>query len=113
MVNWRLFLDDERLPPEDGNEWVVCRSLDEVKAAIRIRDCLPAYVSFDHDLGLDTPSGLKVAHHLCDLDAFTGYKFPKRFDWYTHSMNPVGRENINAYMANYMEWRKKRDFSET
>lgn len=106
MTDWIMFLDDERHPPEDGQDWVICRSHAAAVAEILYRKQLPKFVSFDHDIG-PGPDGLKVAHHLCDLDAFSDhFEFPQGFDWFAHSQNPVGRDNINGYLTGYFEWKR-------
>jgi len=35
-VTYALFLDDERLPPDDGRPWAVVRSVAEARAVIAI-----------------------------------------------------------------------------
>ena len=105
-TTWALFLDDERFPPEDGRNWKIARNQKEVAKLIDLHG-MPIYVSFDHDLGdcADNGNGYKVAQYLCDLD-MDGTTFPSDFDFYVHSQNPVGRENIIGYMRNYMNHRR-------
>jgi len=105
-VTWNLFLDDERQPPRDGREWKIALTHQDVVDLIDEHG-MPVYVSFDHDLGDLIPNGdgYQVAKYLCDLDMFTDYKFPDDFDFYVHSQDPVGTENIRDYMRNYLKLR--------
>lgn len=114
---WKMFLDDERMPAGDPTEWVICRNMAEVCAAITRHGCMPSFVSFDHDLGdrfavidgMPTGDGLDVAKYLCSLDQNTDARFPAGFSWYAHTQNPVGRDNINGYMQSYMTHRLNDD----
>jgi hypothetical protein len=45
----KLFLDDERFPPDDGSEWVIVRSAFEAMLYCMDHGC-PEFISFDHDL---------------------------------------------------------------
>lgn len=101
----RLFLDDIRDPPNDGNDWAVVRSYSE--AALYVKDYgVPDFISFDHDLGYEdgmlNRTGMDFAkwltfHHLSDQ-----YPFPKGFSYTVHSANPVGSENIRGLMNNFL-----------
>lgn len=95
---YKLFLDDERMPP-DG-EWTIVRSYDEAVAIITHHG-IPSYMSFDHDLGSDK-TGMDVAKWICY------YALDNNFDlssmiFYVHSQNPVGRDNIQSYLDNFMK----------
>jgi len=107
MAVWSLFLDDERFPPDDGREWKIARTHQEVIDLIELHG-MPVFVSFDHDLGDLIPNGNGhiVAKYLCELDMHTEYTFPEGFDYYVHSQNPVGRDNIIGYMNSYMKYRE-------
>lgn len=107
MKVWSLFLDDERFPPDDGREWKIARTHQEVVDLVELHG-MPSYVSFDHDLGDLIPNGdgYQVAKHLCALDAYPQYRFPEGFDYYVHSQNPVGRDNIIGYMSSYFKHRE-------
>ncbi len=107
-MRYSLFLDDERHPPANGR-WVVARS---VAQAIRIVEekGYPQFVSFDHDLGYDLnknepcPDGLDFAHFLINLDMDTN-RMPEGFQYYVHSQNPVGVENIRGLLDCYLRVR--------
>lgn len=108
-MTYRLFLDDERMPPNDGHEWVIARNINDVIDIIENMG-MPDYISFDHDLGenwIVTGTGYHVAKHLVDLDLYTDYKFPEKFSYYVHSQNPVGKKNIETYLDNYLRFKKE------
>ncbi len=102
---YRMFLDDIREPPNDGGEWVVVRSYDE--AVSTVQECgFPLFISFDHDLGDQVPSGKDFANWLVEKDLDTG-AMPDEFGFNVHSANPSGAENIRVLLKRYLELRKK------
>lgn len=101
----RIFLDDERFPPRDGNQWIICRDFDEFKAAVE-QHGYPSFVSFDHDLGKNKKSGKDVANWLVELDLDSN-AMPSDFDYYVHSANPPGMRNIKGLMDNYLTFKRK------
>lgn len=99
-TDWHLFLDDLRMPPEDGKSWSVARSSSEAIAKTNSYG-IPAYMSLDHDLGGDDTSMVYLkwlADHIGDH-----YEIPK---YRIHSANPVGAKNIEAFMDS---WKRSRD----
>jgi hypothetical protein len=107
-MTWNLFLDDERFPPDDGREWVICRTCADALVEVLSRG-FPNYVSFDHDLGHDKWTGHEFAKHLVENDIISGdkesraaYKFAPDFDFYVHSQNPIGKANIEGLLNNYL-----------
>lgn len=105
-MSYKLFIDDERFPPDDGGDWVIARDLYEVAEIVENRGC-PSFISFDHDLGADTPDGHDIAKYLVNLDVDLNQTFIKDgFEFYVHSQNPVGAANINGLIAQYLECRK-------
>ena len=99
---YKLFLDDERFPPEDGSVWIIVRNYAEFLHCIG-KYGMPAFISFDHDLG-EGKDGYDCATWLgnfsidCDLD------LP---DFYVHSQNPVGAASINGYLNCLKRFRKE------
>ncbi len=101
---YRLFLDDERYPPDNG-PWTVIRSVSEFKQIITVLGP-PSFISFDHDLGDDVPTGMDAVKWLIETDIDSGGTFlPKNFNFTVHSMNPVGAQNIKSILTNYLEFR--------
>lgn len=98
-----FFLDDERFPPNDGKNWIILRNLREVQAELD-KGNFPDYVSFDHDLGEREPTGMDVARLLIEHHMDSPHL--KFFEYYVHSQNPVGKENIEKYIEGYLDFIK-------
>lgn len=124
-MTYKLFLDDIRFPPGNAypaepNEWIIARNMDDAAWYIKYHG-IPYFISFDHDLA-DEHYGLYDSAEVSKAEK-TGYDFakwfckyvidneialPDNFDYYVHSMNPVGKANIEQYMRNFViTWRKK------
>jgi hypothetical protein len=99
-MTYRLFIDDEREPPEDGHLWVVVRTSREACKTVEERG-IPYYISFDHDLGGDD-TAMVFVHWLIDfcLDHDLSLQ-PMGF--YVHSQNPTGARNIASLIGNFQE----------
>ncbi len=96
-----LFLDDERFPANDGHDWIIVRSFDEAISHVS-KHGLPNHVSFDHDLG-EGKNGYDFVKWLVEQDLTeSGKIIPEGFTYYTHSQNPIGVANINAYLQHYL-----------
>ncbi len=121
-MTWNLFLDDER-NLEDvtwapwqvrymyrNEEWVIARSYGDAMVEILNRG-FPKFISFDHDLGDETKyTGYDLAKQLVVNDIISGdkesrqaYKFCIDFDFFVHSKNPIGKQNIESYLNNYLK----------
>ncbi|MFT6091850.1 cyclic-phosphate processing receiver domain-containing protein [Sulfitobacter sp.] len=111
-MTYRLFIDDERFPPEDGQEWYIARNLTEVASIIKDLGP-PDFISFDHDLGEEEHTGYEIAKRFVagDLGELEGTAFdkglPKDFSFYVHSQNPVGAKNICSLLNGYLEFRSR------
>jgi hypothetical protein len=100
-----MFIDDERFPPNDGSEWVIVRSMDEFFQAIEDKD-FPSFISFDHDLGENMPTGYDIAKWMVNADLDNGSRFiPFNFTFYVHSQNPIGKRNIERFLNQYLRFR--------
>lgn len=128
MVERYLFLDDERNPGDvtwcklPSAQYAVVRNFDEFIRHV-LTFGVPKFVAFDHDLadfhyqvmlgensytyddgdlkktfsyGTEK-TGFDCAKWLVDFCEERHVKFP---DYVVHSMNPVGRERIEHYIAN-------------
>jgi len=118
-MSWNLFIDDER-NLEDvtwapwqvrekyrNEEWVICRNIVEVAKAVLSHNCLPSFISFDHDLGEFTANGYEIMRYMVE-DAMNNpdipaMQFPQDFDFYVHSQNPIGKANIEGLLNNYLK----------
>ena len=100
----KMFLDDIREPK--NNYDVIVRNYDEAINSVKQKG-IPSFISFDHDLGCDEKgnvlkSGYDFAKWLVDMDIENIYKFPNDFSFEVHSANPIGRNNINSILNNYL-----------
>lgn len=107
-----LYLDDIR-HPKYLHEYTIVRSYDEAIAYIEEHG-IPQSISFDHDLGEDDkgnilPTGYDFAKWLVEMDMDGKYTIPEDFEFNVHSANPVGKENIESYLNNYIAFKKKND----
>jgi hypothetical protein len=101
----KLFLDDERFPPNDGAFWIIVRDVGEAVTLMEQTGC-PGFLSFDHDLGKNVPTGYDLAHWMVERDMDQDGKFiPANFEYYVHSQNPPGAANIKALLDNYLKQR--------
>lgn len=115
-MRYKLFLDDERYPATNDEDWRIVRNYHDAVWYIRTYG-IPYHISFDHDLSYE-----HYLHDWNDLHSkpkeFTGYDFakwfcdyvlendldlPEGFCYYVHSMNPIGAENIRTYMENFLK----------
>lgn len=95
---YKLFLDDERDPIDDS--WIVVRSYDEAVKTVETLG-FPGFVSFDHDLGSEK-TGYDFAKYLVNYDIKSDTWFiPNIFNYYVHSQNPIGKENIVRFLESY------------
>jgi len=99
-MSYKLFLDDERFPVDDT--FVIARSYDDAVQLFHLSG-FPAYVSFDHDLG-SKMTGFDFATFLINQD-LDNDNMPDGFTWYVHSQNPVGSQNIDMLLRNYINRR--------
>lgn len=101
----KLYIDDIRNPNEDG--FLIIRSYSEAIGWMRQNGC-PDYISFDHDLGSnDKLDGIDIAKWIVERDLDTKGDFiPEDFAFCVHSANPIGRENIEGLLHNYIKAKK-------
>lgn len=96
---YKIFLDDERYPVT--TDWIVCRNMVEFTQTIRDKG-MPFYISFDHDLGENEPTGYDIVKWLVEMD-LDGHISIKDLEFYVHSQNPVGKQNIEKYLKSYLK----------
>lgn len=104
-MTYKMFIDDERVPPNGETDWVVKRCFTSAMHHIYYNGC-PNHISFDHDLATHL-TGYDIAKELVLLDMDGEVKIPKDFTFYVHSQNPVGAENIRQYLTSYLESKKR------
>lgn len=91
----KLYLDDLRPIP---NNFIGVRDYDGFVKFIT-EQSLPNFISFDHDLG-EGKTGYDCAKFLVEFCLDKNLKLPKFF---VHSQNPVGKENIEKLLENFLE----------
>lgn len=89
----KIWLDDLRVPP--NSSWTWCKEVEE--AVVLIADNDIYQISFDHDLGEDTPTGYELATWI--EERVVKLKKPPPIHWNVHSANPIGAKNIEAAMT--------------
>ncbi len=102
----KLFVDDIR-EPKDSGEWIVVRSVQQAKIAIRWYEKNMSddtiLIDLDHDAGAFVNDGGDYIKLLDWLEqegiVDTGYFF------HIHSMNPVGVQNMRA-IINHNGWKE-------
>ena len=110
-MTYKLFIDDERWPPAPADphadEWQIARSSIAAIDMIEMMG-IPAFISFDHDLGGDDTSMQFIwwfIEYCMDLqERGETFTFPA-FD--VHSQNPVGAANIRALMNSFTNFLKE------
>ena len=102
-MTYKLFIDDERFPVlKDDEEMFIVRDYDEAVEIMRGMGC-PSYISFDHDLG-EGKNGYDIAKWMIETDLDEEGSFiPYDFEFYVHSQNPIGKENIEKSIGKYIE----------
>lgn len=110
---YNMFIDDERNPVDAKWaewygviwDWVVVRSLAEAEEHIN-KFGFPAIVTFDHDLGDNVPTGFDICKLMINNDIDGVWQIPADFEFHVHSMNPIGKTNIETMFRNYLNFRK-------
>lgn len=100
-TGWKLFLDDIRTPKSEG--FVIARSVDEAINLIKQKG-FPSYMSLDHDLGEDVPTGYDFVKWI--VSEYMDKDLPQ-FEFNIHSANPVGAENMKGLLNNFIKHKRK------
>lgn len=88
-----IWLDDCRPIPPEYQIW--CKTSEHAIAFLAsLEKCTPVHISLDHDLG-NEGSGYDVAKYIEQNMS------PEILTYDVHSMNPVGRKNIEAALRNF------------
>lgn len=101
---YNMFLDDLRDPPiVAGRPWIIVRSFAEATAYVE-QHGMPTFISFDHDLGEEAPTGYDFAKWLVNrhLDGITC--MPDEFQDQVHSANPPGAANIRGLLDRFLHF---------
>jgi len=136
IIKYNLLLDDVRKPIDVWNithnliylqkEWMIVKSFKEFRDMILNKIELPEIISFDHDLAdehyrpsmydkdkhynkyytdgtFKEKTGYDCAQWLVDYCLDNNVDLPICF---VHSMNPVGKENIEILLKNFIKLKK-------
>ncbi len=104
LSSMKLFLDDERFPPSDG-DWVIVRNVGEAIRWVEANG-FPTFVSFDNDLGENQPEGRCFAAWLLELDMDSG-SMPDHFAFHVHSQNVVASDCIRGKIDGHLAERTR------
>lgn len=114
-----IFLDDYR-SPEDVTwvalpdvPYVVLRNYEEFVSYVEGLEEQPLFIAFDHDLAdahyagdFSNPNektGMDCAKALVEIAMDKNWRIPP---FTVHSLNPVGKENIECYLENARKYLK-------
>ena len=97
-MKYKLFIDDERYPI--GDSWVIARTSNEAVEIIKEHG-IPSFISFDHDLGGSDTSMIFI-HKMIDFILDGDMMIPDNFDFYVHSQNPIGKQNIEGILKSFI-----------
>jgi hypothetical protein len=95
-MGYKLFLDDERNPPDDS--WITCRSSEEAISLAKSKGS-PDFMSLDHDLGGDDTVMKFLKRFVSEV--WDGDLEPPKYK--VHSANPVGAKNIISFMESWIK----------
>ena len=106
-----MYLDDLRILVEEYD--FIVRSYDEAVGIVKEYG-VPTFISFDHDLGIDSngvllKSGYDFVTWLVCADLDNNYKIPLDFKYKVHSQNPVGKQNIIALLERVLKYRQEEE----
>lgn len=105
----RVWLDDRKLPPSDGNFWVWIKTSEDLLDEIHRGNI--TYISFDHDLGTRKDGSIDEAIVVAKcIEELAAENKLTPIGWDVHSENPVGRDNIIAAMTSAERyWRRSNE----
>lgn len=110
-----LWLDDRLNPNDPRMDWLAYSPVGREVEVIWIKNFyefrnwielngLPDGICFDHDLGIDTPSGLACAEWLIQYCQSRSLKLPS---WSSQSTNPEKKARINRLLNNFLKQSQK------
>lgn len=81
--------------------WTIARTKQRVMELIAMYG-FPEFVSFDHDLSTNEPTGKDIANWMIESDMGGIYRMSASFKFFVHSRNPVGKANIEGLLNSYL-----------
>ena len=110
-MKYKLFIDDIRNPSDFYDEdFLVARSLAEVKMLIFKFSYFPEFISFDCDMGDGAPDGMAIASWLVNMDLEQSqigdtFRFSDNFQFKVHSNNQISGSRLEKYLDSYLNHR--------
>ena len=113
-MRWILFLDDIRFPVDINVTFndqlvIIARSMDDAVWYIQ-RYGIPYQIHFDHDLAHEhyinnnsEKTGYSFAKWFCNWILTNKLTLPEDFEYFVHSQNISGAENIRCYMNKFLK----------
>ena len=116
---YNLFIDDQindfsinpiiavRCPKkiDPSRDYIAFKTVNESIDFMKKNGC-PIFISFDHDLGDNEPTGYDLCKWLIEYDMDNNGSFiPSNFDFQVHSKNPIGKKAIEGLLTNYLNQR--------
>jgi hypothetical protein len=108
-MTYKLFLDDIRavkdvFPISQEHDFIIVCSYAGFVSAIKNKG-LPAFISFDNDLGADEQGNILPDGYACVkwLVYESGFDLSK-LKFNVHSANPVAKEQIEGLLNNYIRF---------
>lgn len=98
---YKMFIDDERFPVDDS--FIIVRNSSQAIEYVMSHG-IPSFISFDHDLGENDTSIIFInwlINHILDNEIIPTFEF------YVHSQNPIGVENIKGKLNPFLNIYKK------
>lgn len=105
MRRWKLFLDDERYPIFEGIQdlFQIARNFDDAVWMVENYG-IPYHMSLDHDLGSPgNRTGMDFVKWFAEYVLENELDLPPDFTYYVHSQNPVGADNMRAYLEQFID----------
>lgn len=111
-MSYKLFLDDIRnvsmiYANATDNDFVIVRNFEDFKSTITEMG-LPAFISFDNDLGEDAEKNiLPDGYHCAKWLVYESELDLRELKFHVHSANPVATEQIKGLLENYIKHQKE------
>ncbi len=103
MKQYKLYIDDLRIPSLQEMElynYIIVRTSQEAIDYIT-ENGIPTFISFDHDLGGDD-TAMKVVDFIIESVLDDKLQMPAFFAFKIHSANPIGSDNIESKLKNFL-----------
>lgn len=104
-MTWKLFIDDERMPGKDAQDYEIARSSAAAVGLCWQKQELPVAIAFDHDLGGEDTS-MVFLNWMLESIMDCKYELPADFTFTVHSQNPIGaaliRDKLTSFIRDFL-----------